>query len=267
MPAACTVVIGAQHHLDALRGRADAGSDVLTFLDTDPLGALTAIAAKRAEVVIFERLFAVTSRGAALLNRIKADPALVSTEIRVLSHDGEYSRVSPRRAPPRGAEPVRADPADAEPVQVELPRAAAAHAEPLHAPALVSEDLPPPLPPAPVAVTTPPPPPELDWRGTRRAERIRMRPGTDAQVNGAPATIVDLSELGAQVLAQAALRPQQRVWVAMGDDAAALRFDATVAWASFEIAAGVTRYRAGLEFRDASADAVLAFAARHKAAE
>lgn len=92
----CTVVIGATQHLNALKERAD--GEVLGFSDTDALGALEAITTRRPQVVTLERLFAATSRGAALINRIKADPSLGSAEIRVVSHDGAYSRVSPRRA-------------------------------------------------------------------------------------------------------------------------------------------------------------------------
>src|SRR5262245_44946941 len=40
----------------------------------------------------------MTPRGAALITRIKADSKLESTEIRVLSHDSDYSRVVPRPA-------------------------------------------------------------------------------------------------------------------------------------------------------------------------
>jgi hypothetical protein len=43
-----------------------------------------------------ERLFAMTARGAALINRVKADPSLQDVEIRVLAHDSDYTRVVPR---------------------------------------------------------------------------------------------------------------------------------------------------------------------------
>src|SRR5205823_6439011 len=100
----CTVVIGAQQHLDALRKRAasNGGEEVLAFSDADPLRALEAINQRHPQAVTLERLFAATPRGAALINPIKADPALSSTEIRIVSHDGGYARVSPRRRPPRG---------------------------------------------------------------------------------------------------------------------------------------------------------------------
>jgi len=218
----CTVVIGAQNRLDELRKHAASRGEILLFADTDALNALETITKRRPQVITLERLFAATSRGAALINRIKADPSLSASEIRVISHDGEYSRVSPRRG------------------------AAAAAA---------------------VAETTAPasrPAQQLDWRGTRRAPRYKMVDKTEAQVDGAPAKLVDLSRIGAQVVAQSALKPNQRVRITLLDEAGVLRFNASVAWAAFEIPKGVTRYRAGVEFTDANADAVEAFALRHK---
>src|SRR5689334_20921391 len=94
----CTVIIGAKQHLESLKERAGATGEVLTFSDEEALSALEAINAKRPQIITLERLFAPTSRGAALITRVKADPLLASAEIRVVSHDGSYSRVSPRRS-------------------------------------------------------------------------------------------------------------------------------------------------------------------------
>jgi PilZ domain len=96
----CTVLIGASDLLATLRQRAAADdSEVLTFTDLQALGALQAITQRRPQVVALERLFAMTSRGAALINRIKADPTLRESEIRVIAHNSDYSRVVPRMAP------------------------------------------------------------------------------------------------------------------------------------------------------------------------
>jgi hypothetical protein len=91
------VLIGATHLLPALRERAGATAEVLAFTEVQPIAALEAIITHRPQVVALERLFAATSRGAALINRIKTDPSLAFAEIRVMSHDSEYSRISPRR--------------------------------------------------------------------------------------------------------------------------------------------------------------------------
>jgi hypothetical protein len=219
MPA-CTVLVGAPELLPALRERTGLTGEVLTFSDQEPLRALEAIVARRPAIVALERLFAATSRGAALINRIKSDPNLVDAEIRIVSHDSDYVRVSRR------------------------PRPAAATS---------------------VAVQSPPQPERpLDWRGTRRAPRVRIMEGVEGLIDGNSALLVDLSPVGAQVISQVVLRPNQRVRMMLVDEAGTVRFNAIVAWASFEIPTGTPRYRAGIEFTDAAGPAVSAFAERHR---
>ena len=95
------MIIGAPDFLPGLRERASAlngNGELLTFSDIEPLRALDAISKRRPKLIALERLFAVTPRGVALINRIKADPALRDSEIRVLEHNSEYSRVVPRPA-------------------------------------------------------------------------------------------------------------------------------------------------------------------------
>jgi hypothetical protein len=222
----CTVIIGAQQYLDALleRARSNGGGEVLAFNDADALRALDTITKRKPGVVTLERLYAASPRGAALISRIKADPSLASVEIHIASHDGSYSRVSPRRSPP-----------DATTV-------------------------------APAAPVARPPEPQLDWRGTRRAPRFRMKDNTELQVDGSLAKVVDLSAIGAQIVSKSALRPQQRLRITLADDLGVVRFSAAVAWASFEIPKGTTRYRAGVEFKGAEPSEVEAFARRHKSA-
>jgi hypothetical protein len=96
-----TVIIGAAETLPALKERTgNANGAVLVFSDADFLDALNTITTRRARLVVLERLFAMTSRGAALINRIKSDPTLKQSEIRVIGHNSDYTRVIPRMAPP-----------------------------------------------------------------------------------------------------------------------------------------------------------------------
>jgi CheY-like chemotaxis protein len=81
-----TVLIASPEFLPALQERADLGETV-AFADTDALKALDLITRQRPNVVALERDFAATSRGTALINRIKADPSLIGCEIRIISHD------------------------------------------------------------------------------------------------------------------------------------------------------------------------------------
>jgi hypothetical protein len=209
-----TVLIGASKLLPALKQRTNViNGEVIEFTDGEALRALEVIIKRRPNVVALERLFAVTPRGAALINRIKADPNLVHAEIRVLSHDSEYMRVVPRP---------------------QMPTAAAA-AQP------------------------------MDQRGTRRAPRFRMTGEMTVKVDNKPATLIDLSTIGAQVMTSAILKPNQRIKISLEDAGGGMQCNAAVAWMSKEKTDGGTRYRAGVEFSDAEAAAVDAFADRHKA--
>ena len=211
-----TVLIAPSEQLQALLEREDL-SDAQSFPAQEALRALEVITRKRPKVVALERSFAATTRGAALINRIKADPKLSTCDIRIVAADGEHSRV-PESAPA----PV----ADGAAVAVAAPAPAAA---------------------------------PLDQRGTRRAPRVRIVEGVDVILDGNAATLIDLSVIGAQVVSPTILKPNQRVRVSMGEGNKALRFIAAVAWASFELAKTGPRYRAGLEFFDADADAVQQF--------
>ena len=221
MPPPCTVLIAAPDLLNALKQRTDTGGgDLLAFSDTDALRALEVITERRPDVVAFERLFAATPRGAALINRIKADPSLSESEIRVVSHDSD-ARISP---PPSGGGTT-----------------------PVAAPVETGE--------AP-----------LDQIGTRRAPRQKVDAFVEVLVDTHLASVVDLSTDGAQVVSATVLKPNQRVRVTLSDDQCVLRFNSSVAWASFEIPSNVgPRYRAGLQFLDANSAAVDAYALRHRA--
>lgn len=236
MNPSCTVLIATAELLPTLEKRAaPLSGELLSFTDVDALRALEVIMDRRPDVVALERLFAATPRGAALINRIKADPALATSEIRIVSHDTEYTRISPRR--PSG--------------NVDGGTAAAVAQAPAAAPA----------PAAPHASVAP-----LDQRGTRRAPRHRLRGTPDVLVDGNVATLVDLSTIGAQVVSPSVLKPNQRVRVLLQDDLGTLRFNAAVAWASFEIPPkSGPRYRAGIEFIDADPGSVNAYCSRHKA--
>jgi hypothetical protein len=101
----------------------------------------------------------------------------------------------------------------------------------------------------------------LDAAGTRRVPRIRMRQGLDVQIDGATASLVDLSTMGAQVVSTTVLKPRQRVRVILAVEPYIIRAAGTVAWALFEIpkAGQPPHYRAGLEFSSADPEPLLQF--------
>lgn len=206
--------------LPALKERAVAAGiagELLPFSDGNTPLALETITKRKPNVIALERAFAATPRGAALITRIKADPTLKTSEIRVLAHDSDFTRVVPR-TPIGGAA-------------------------------------------ATPAATAP-----LDQRGTRRAPRFKMKGKVDATIEGKPATVADLSTVGAQVVSPTVLKPNQKIKMTLTDDSAKIAFGADVAWSSFEIPPGsAPRYRAGINFGDADPVQVEAFCGRHKA--
>jgi hypothetical protein len=88
----------------------------------------------------------------------------------------------------------------------------------------------------------------------------------EIQLDGNPAKVVDLSQVGAQVLSATILRPNQKVRVSVPNDDFVMRFRGSVAWAKFELPepSEPPRYRAGVEFTDADAAAVESFCLKNK---
>src|SRR5918999_3520247 len=86
------VVVAATNLMPSLRESLADEGELLTFADTEPIQALQAILQHRPDLIVLERLFAATPRGAALINRIKTDPQLANAEVRVMSHTGDYVR-------------------------------------------------------------------------------------------------------------------------------------------------------------------------------
>ena len=87
---AVTILIAPAEHLGGLqeqRGLKGAQG----FSESEAHLALELITSERPQIIAMEREFATSRRGVALTNRIKADPSLASTEIRIV-----HSRQSPR---------------------------------------------------------------------------------------------------------------------------------------------------------------------------
>ena len=170
-------------------------------------------------------VLAGTSRGAALIERIKADPALTGCEIRVVAHDSNYARVLPRSE------------GEANPVAAGMTA---------------------------VAEVAPPAVAPLDQRGTRRTQRFNTAEGVTAQIDGNTVSLVNLSALGAEIVSPAILKPNQRVWFTLPDSAQFKRCRAVVIWAAFEIPKGVAHYRVGIEFSGANQEALVRFIQANK---
>lgn len=209
-----TVLIASPERLAPLKDRSGY-AEAQSFSDAEASRALEVITRERPAVVALDRLFAATSRGTALVNRIRADPALAACEIRIVEPEslGPESATLPVTAP------------------VTLP--------------------------VTLFGATP-----LDQRGTRRATRTRVPGRIEVLVDGNPATLIDVSPIGAQVVSPTILRPNQRVRITLQDPVRPIRVTAGVAWASLEMPKEGMRYRAGLEFFDADAGAISSWIAR-----
>lgn len=171
---AVTVLIAPPEHLAGLQEQRGL-KGAQAFADSDAHLALEVITRERPQIIALEREFASSRRGVALMNRIKADPALAATEIRIVF--------------------------------------------------------------------------------SRRAPRFRVSRTTSVIIDGNPATVIDISLVGAQVISATSLRPNQRIRMSL-DVNPGLRFNANVAWAVFELPPEGARYRAGIQFHDADADMV-----------
>jgi hypothetical protein len=242
MPAPA-VVIAASNLMPSLRERLADDGELLVFPDTEPIQALQAIIEHRPSLIVLERLFAATPRGAAMINRIKNDPQLGHAEVRVMSHSGDYSRVVSKGTGAPQPKPGGSAPGGGTAVATEEATA-----------------------PAAAGLSSEMPPRPLDWHGTRRAPRHRLRQGVEIQLDGNPARVVDLSQVGAQVLSATILRPNQKVRISVPNDEFVMRFRGSVAWAKFELPeqSQPPRYRVGVEFTDADATAVESFCHKNK---
>lgn len=223
------VLIAEPDQLAALKARPDYTS-AQAFTDAETPAALEAIISGRPDIVAIERIFAKKSRGAALINRIKADTSLETVEIRIVSADSGASKSSGRGGSAAASAPVVG--------------AAGAVA---------------------TAAAVAAPPVALDQKGTRRAQRYKIIEGIEVLIDGNPAMLVDLSTVGAQVVSGTLLKPNQRVRLSFTEGTKPVRFSAGVAWSAFELPKAGPRYRAGIEFFDADPDAVSRFCDTNRA--
>jgi len=222
------VLIAEPDQLDALKARPDY-TDAQAFTDAETPAALEAIITGRPDIVAIERLFAKKSRGAALINRIKADTSLETVEIRIVSADSGAAKPAGRGG--SAAKDAKADGAEK----------------------------------GSTATAVAAPPAALDQKGTRRAQRFKIIEGIEVLIDGNPAMLVDLSTVGAQVVSGTLLKPNQRVRLSFVENAKNVRFSAGVAWSAFELPKAGPRYRAGIEFFDADPDAVGRFCDTNRA--
>ena len=222
------VLIAEADQLGTLKGRPEY-TDAQAFTDAETPAALEAIISGRPDIVAIERLFAKKSRGAALINRIKADTSLETVEIRIVSAESGAAKAAGKGGSTAKEAVASNDKGGGTATAVAAPAVA------------------------------------LDQKGTRRAQRFKIIEGIEVLIDGNPAMLVDLSTVGAQVVSGTLLKPNQRVRLSFIENTKQVRFSAGVAWSAFELPKAGPRYRAGIEFFDADPDAVGRFCDTNRA--
>jgi hypothetical protein len=84
---AAIVLIGPAESLGMLAERLDPGAQLRPFTSTESVEAIEYIVSQKPRIVIVESEFSGTSRGAALIARIKDDPDLSDCEVRIVTRD------------------------------------------------------------------------------------------------------------------------------------------------------------------------------------
>jgi len=100
---------------------------------------------------------------------------------------------------------------------------------------------------------------------TRRVPRFLAQHVLKALAESSTIEVVDLSVLGAQVISQPLMRPNQKLKVGLPDDTGTVQVTASVAWSVFEKSANAPEpyFRVGVEFNDAMREALEDYLKRH----
>ena len=91
------VLIGPADSLPGLQERLDPSAEIQTFTESEALEALDHIIRTKPVVVAMQDDFADSSRGQALINRIKDDATLSDVEVRVMAKNAAQNRVAVKR--------------------------------------------------------------------------------------------------------------------------------------------------------------------------
>ncbi len=232
------VVVADSTRLPAIRDGLRLPVRAVYFTSGNLASALEGIRTNQPKLVAVDAAFAQTPQGIAFVERVAMMPA-VEADIRlIVKLEGRW--VTAPRHTPIAAARVSA------PVAVPAPK-----------PVVVVV----PAPRVVAAVVSMEPTPA----STRRAPRFLVRDPLNAVVENGSASLVDISVLGAQIVSQPMLRPNQKIKLALPDMGETLTVTALVAWSMFEVPQLETRahYRAGVEFTGAAQQALEGYRLRH----
>lgn len=91
------MLIGPVDALPGLQERLQPGADLQTFTESEAIEALDHIIRTKPVIIALDTDFSATTRGTALINRIKDDPGLAGCEVRIIARDSEVTRVAVKR--------------------------------------------------------------------------------------------------------------------------------------------------------------------------
>jgi PilZ domain-containing protein len=247
MPSDVSVVVADVCRIASVREGLHLPGRMMHFSTGSLASAIESIKTYQAKVVAVDALFAQTPSGAAFVDRVDALPVRGTTVRLIVQHDGRWV-TTPRSD---GAIGTQGPGVSAPP-----PAVAAAPKSPLVTP--------PPALVAPVS-TAAAIAAQMAAVNTRRAPRFLVRNPLEAVVESGRASLIDLSALGAQIVSEPTLRPNQKIKIALPDTDDVLNVVAQVAWSTFEMAPSSSspHYRAGVEFTDAAKHALEEYRRRH----
>jgi hypothetical protein len=230
VPSDITVVVATAARMPLIQSASLFSGRVIRFTDTKLAAAFQSIQLNHPRLVAIEAPFAQTPQGQAFVERVEKLGVRGSTIQLIVQANGRWA------ATPYGTPPDAAD-------------AGGSKAD--RKAAVVS---------APATVTA-----LAKGANTRRAHRFKVLDSLDAVVENRQANLVNISILGAQVVSQPALRPNDNVKILLPDNSETVRVTAHVAWSTFEQArmGTETYYRAGMEFTDAAKEILEDYCRRH----
>jgi hypothetical protein len=230
MPADISIVVADPTRMPIIRERLRLPGNVMHFTTGNLAPAIDNIRSYQPKLIAIDMLFAQTQSGAAFVDRV-ARLATSDSSIRLITNvDGRW---------------------------VTVPREPSAGFAAVSAAAIVAV--------SGVSGIAP----QIIIPNTRRAPRFLVKDPLNAVVENGTASLIDISVLGAQVVSQPALRPNQNIKIALPDMGEMLKVTAHVAWSMFEKPKLVMNayYRAGIEFTDAAQVALEDYRRRHCADE
>jgi hypothetical protein len=238
MTSGICVVVADSTRLPAIRDGLRLPVRAVYFTSGSLASALEGIRTNQPKLVAVDAVFAQTPQGIAFVERVEKMPGAEADIRLIVKLEGRWV-TAPRNTPIAAA------------------RASAPVAVPAPKPVVVVA----PAPKVVAAVVSTEPTPA----STRRAPRFLVRDPLNAVVENGSASLVDISVLGAQIVSQPMLRPNQKIKLALPDMGETLTVTALVAWSMFEVPKLETKahYRAGVEFTGAAQQALEDYRLRH----